>query len=492
MTDERSRRFDQDLSSVLRQLAGEGAPASLRDRLADVTVTPPFERRSWFAAPVRWAVAAVAVVALAALAFLMVPRENVGPVPTSSAQPTASPVPSGAASPSAGASPTVTPSASPSATAAPTTIAWSSLTWSEAVAPAEGQFVRDIVRWGGRYAGVGGIETGSGVDAGFFTSSDGIHWTLAMRQPTTEHNVWVEYVVPVGNRLLAVGQVVVSAPGEKPAFAPPMWTSDDGLAWTQVHSPSWDAAFSGAWPGRLISGPRGAVAVSLGADPVVLASRDGSTWTRATLPVQERAVAEDAVAYAGGFAIVGRDGQPDQFSQAAINSQPPPGVGRPSAWISGDGVQWSQAAVEGNRVAGAGLGRVVAVGGGLLAVGVGSTADFYASVPTSWTSSDGGSWSIATALELPARPGGYPTVAAAGDRAVVFGSAPEGSTLAAWVLSEGAWVRLSFAGSAPVIDCGASESCVRVQRAWVVPGGVIVLGTPGSVAPESFWFAAAS
>ena len=35
MTDDRSRRFEQDLSAVLRRAAGDGAPASLRHRLAD-------------------------------------------------------------------------------------------------------------------------------------------------------------------------------------------------------------------------------------------------------------------------------------------------------------------------------------------------------------------------------------------------------------------------------------------------------------------------
>jgi hypothetical protein len=211
-----------------------------------------------------------------------------------------------------------------------------------------------------------------------------------------------------------------------------------------------------------------------------------------TLPAAERAIARDAIGYSGGFVIVGRDGQPDLLTEVCDPSCPPPGVGRPAVWISADGVHWSQATVEGNEVAGAQLSGVVATRAGLLAVGTNSTADYYGGTKASWTSEDGQTWSIVSDAQLPFVRTPYPVYAADGDRAVVFGRAPEGSGLAAWVTSDNTtWTRLAFesADNAPVIDCGTHPDCVRVQQAWLVPGGVIVLGPWGPIPPQTVWFA---
>ncbi len=495
MTDDRSRRFEQDLSTVLRQAAGDGAPAALRYRLADVTATPPLDRRSWFAPPLRWAAAAVAVIALAVLAFLLVPHENVGPTPTSSAQPTATSAPeSGSPTPTGEASPTATPSVSPTPVPTPAPVAWSSLTWSVA-APAPGT-VLDVAPWGSGFVGVGSAWDVAAIDAAFFTSADGTHWTLGERKQTAGGNVIVDHVVRMGSQLLAVGTAVMDGPGERPDFAPLLWMSNDGRSWTQLTSPTWDAALRGMGVSRLLAGPDGVLAVTLGTDPIVLYSRDGSVWTRSSLPASVGAIGMDAIAWSGGFVIVGRDGQPDHFSEAVINSQSPPGVGLPAAWTSADGVNWSQATVEGNQVAGAELLDVVAVRAGFLAVGVNSTSDFYDVRMTSWTSVDGQSWSVASGAQWPLGSGGYPTFAFDGARGVVLGWAPEGSTLAAWATTDGvAWTRLAFTDgtNAPVIDC-ARDGCVRIGAAWMAPDRIIVMATAESTAAvggtvEYFWSA---
>jgi hypothetical protein len=495
MTDERSRHFEQDLTAVLRQTAGDGAPASLRYRLADVTATPPLARRSWFAPPLRWAAVAVTVVAVAVLAFLMIPHENVGPTPSSSAQPTASGAPvSGSPTPSSEASPKATPSVSPSPTAIPTPApaAWRSLAWSTpAAAPG---LIQDVIPFGDGYVGVGGAWALGGMDAAFFSSPDGVRWTLVARQPTADSNVIVAHVVTVGTRLLAVGNAVMGGPGETPDFAPFLWVSSDGRQWTQLRRLTWDAALTGRGVSRLVAGAAGVLAVSIGADPVVLASSDGSTWTRGTLPATERAIAADATASASGFVIVGRDGQPDHFSEAVMESQSPPGVGRPAAWISPDGIHWTEASVEGNMVAGAGLANVVAVHGTLLAVGINSTADYYDSVMTSWTSADGRAWSIAADATWPLGP--YtPILAADGDHALLLGWGP-GAALGAWSTVDGLhWTRLAFTqgANAPVIDCG-QETCVRLGGAWIEPDRVIVMASGDSTAASGgtaqwFWVA---
>jgi hypothetical protein len=407
---------------------------------------------------------------------------------------------SGAATPSAEppatgqASPTEPPSVSPSPTPSPTSapIAWSRLAWSDGVKLGDGQFVSDVVPWGDGYVGVGGVDTGSGLDVAFFTSTDGLHWTLAAREQTAQSNVWAEHVAAVGNRLLAVGQAVMNDPLERPDFPPPLWASDDGTTWRQANTATWDAAWSPNWPRWLVSSPRGIVAASVGTDPIVLFSTDGSTWTRATLPVAELAIASDAIAWSGGFVIVGRDGQPDPRTEACQHSCPPPGVGRPAAWISADGVHWSEASVEGNEVAGAGLGRVVGVAAGFLALGTDSTADYYARTMTSWTSSTGRSWSMAPGLQLPAGLGAYPVLAADGRQGVVIGFVPDASGLPVWVSSgRAAWTRVS-SDAAPLAGCDPSSTCLRPQRAWIVPDGVILMATPGPILPETFWFATPS
>lgn len=424
-----------------------------------------------------------------ALAVALVVAFSAGCVggPAASPTPTISP-PATPTLATPAATPSATPTANPPTT--PDPIGWTSLAWSEGVAPAEGQFVLDLVPWGDGYVGVGGVDTGSGLDTAFFTSSDGIHWTLVKRQPSTQSEdvagVVAGDVVRIGNRLLAVGGAVMNAPGQQPDFAAPLWVSDDGTTWTQVQNATSDAA--SAWPGWLLSGPQGVVAVRGGDDDaIVLHSLDGSTWTRATLPAAVRAIAKDASDWSGGFVIVGRDGQPDHFSE--VNEGQPPGVGRPAAWISADGVHWSEATVEGNEVAGAELRRVVAVRAGFVAIGINSTADYYDLKMTSWTSEDGRTWSIVSDPQLPFATTSYPVYAADGDRSIVLGRAPEGSGPAAWMTSDGvAWARLAFANSPAEVECG-EISCLRLEQAWLVPGGVIVMGTPGGITPETFWFA---
>jgi hypothetical protein len=287
--------------------------------------------------------------------------------------------------------------------------------------------------------------------------------------------------------------VIANGPGERPGSAPPLWTSADGTTWTPLSSPSWNAALTG-YGVSVVSGPTGVVATTLGTDPVVLHSADGSTWTRATLPATVQAIAQDVVAHAGGFLIVGRDGQPDHFSQAVENSQSPPGVGRPAAWISPDGTHWSEANVEGSTVAGAGLRQVGVTGTGFLAVGINSTADFYDVSMTTWTSADGRTWSITTGARLPAGAGAYPVFASHGGPALLFGRVPGESTPAAWILSgEMTWTPLTFVGG-PLGDCSTDAGCLGIQRAWTVPGGVIVLGAPNSGfnVAQTFWFGTGS
>jgi hypothetical protein len=481
MTEDRSQQFDRDLTAVLRQAAGDGAPASLRYRLADVTATPPVERRSRFAPPLRWAAVGVAVVAVAVLAFLMIPHENVGPTPTSSAQPTATPAAeSGSPTPSGEASPTGSPSVPPSPTVVPTQApaAWSTLTWSEGV-PAPGN-VLDVVAWGDAYVGVGTSWGAGEIDAGFFTSADGLHWTRSV-QLSTSGDVWAQWVVPVGNKLLAIGNV--DWQGASPDWAPPLWTSLDGKSWAKLDSPTWDAILTEGFRGsvRLASGPRGVVAVRLGTKTAVLYSPDGATWTRASLPAAARAIPKDVIASADGFVIVGRDGDPDIVTEVCDPTCPPPGTGKPAAWISADGAHWTEASVEGTAVPGGELRKVLPTRGGYMALGIdsGTAAQGDTRPLTTWTSTDGARWLRAGTGSAPPGTAGYlPTIASDGEHLLVFGVTPGSTELGAWASTDGlSWTPLTFqnADAAPVIDC-TRDVCFHVAGAWIEPDRVIVVG----------------
>ena len=67
MTDQ---RFEHDLKTVLREIAGREAPMSLRNRVADVIDGAPVSRRLWFAPPMKLSLAAVGAVAVVVLAYL--------------------------------------------------------------------------------------------------------------------------------------------------------------------------------------------------------------------------------------------------------------------------------------------------------------------------------------------------------------------------------------------------------------------------------------
>jgi hypothetical protein len=393
------------------------------------------------------------------------------------------------------AAPTPVPTAIPTTSTEPTASPWPTVAWSPPVAMPDGEFITDLVQWQTGYVGVGGIESASGLEVAFFTSTDGRSWTLAARRSEPERNVLAAHVVRFGNELVAVGQAVMDAPGERPGVPAPLWISGDGRTWSRVTSQAWDAAFPTVWPAWLLASSGHLVAMTSGPDPVIVSSADGRTWKRATLPVIERAVAEGARAWAGGFAVVGRDGQPDHFTEAAINSDPPPGVGRAAAWTSPDGVRWSEASVQGDRLPGAGLDHVGAMGSGLLAVGTHTTADFYTGTATSWTSLDGRTWTIVERSGWPLEAGRIPTFAADDTQIVLLGRAPEGPTLAAWTTEDGrSWTRLPFegAGNGPALDCGSQDLRVRIDGAWLVSGGLIVLGTPmAGGSSQRVWLATA-
>jgi hypothetical protein len=482
MSDE---RFDRDLGDVLREIAGEEAPMSLRHRLSDVTERAPIGRRSWFATPMRLSVV-VAGLAVLALALLLWPRTEVGPAPSGSARPgpsmTVAPSASGAATPG------VTPSSEPSTPSStpptpPPDGEWTGLVWSDPVTPPFPVYLYDLLPWGDGYVAVGELPMPDGQsDGAFFTSTDGVNWTVTERtDPGNER--YPRYLEAWGGVLFAFSNPDMDFPasGMVPAAPPVVWRSPDGSAWSVLTSASWQAAWDDGWMfSDVASGPSGLVAIgnhlagasgAAAVDPLVLRSVDGVEWTQGSIDgLGPRSIVSDIVAAGGGYALLG--GTEDSIAT---------GAGMPQAWFSSDGLTWVPApvagAVDGDHqfeVQAAHVGAHGAVSRSQQAC-VGCVEP-----PAAWVSTDGRAWQRGSAVGADV-PGsglwgsdgtrivvldGGPVVPPAPDQ-----SAPE-LTVGRMSLDGIRWTELAL--SHAMTD--------PPERFWVVPDGVIYAGE------ASFWF----
>jgi len=362
-------RFNHDLLQVLREAAGEEAPMSLRSRISRITDEAPISRRLWFSPPMRLSVAVVSVVAVLALAFLLLPRDNVGPGPSESpGSPTPSVDQSATPAPSAEPTPTLGPTSEPTPTPP---AAWTALSWTRIDAPAGTKswfVITDLVPWENTYLAGGWIDVDDSWQLAFFRL-DGSQWSLLSSvAPAAGWSYEGTFLAPVPDGVLSVARL--SAPPESmPAYE--LRISRDGTSWETVSDTEWAADWMANRITNVAAGPSGVVAVATSESTggaIVLHSTDGRAWERVELPASGVATARDVTAYTGGFVIVGRDGETDTIDPETGTWSF--GTGRPAAWTSSDGVQWSQATVDGEALPGAELRRVIAGALGMFATGV--------------------------------------------------------------------------------------------------------------------------
>ncbi len=508
-------RFKQDLTVVLREIAGKEAPVSLRYRLTDVTEHAP-ARMLWFSPPLRLAAATVVVVAIAALAIIFVPRQLVGQSPSGSPEPSATPVPtaslgaSASAEATSSAEPTMTPVPTPGPT--PVLSSWSGIGWTDPFEPFPYQppvytsqkgtstYLNAILPWNGGFVAAGSISHGFQCEeATFLRSDDGVNWTITARFSSGDQFAFYmcpEYLLSTPDGLVAVGQQRI-------------WSSTDGVAWTEMESPSWRAFWPSGSP-QLVdvaSGRSGLVAIGLEnvqpsgvGDSVVVHSTDGRVWERVDLPAEEQAIVRDLAAYRGGYVIVGRDGQPDSNAGMQLVT----GAGRAAAWTSPDGVAWTEAAVQADRVRGGVLTQLLVGSNGLFAVGINSGSELYPSVDyaagavvTAWASADGSSWELAGAMGADLPPMGMlasdgTTMIGLGLRQTWVGQDPT-----AWASVDGFhWTALAVSGpSLDVSYLGLEQQLLpnpHDTALWVLPDGLLALGAgdgvPLNQAYASQWF----
>jgi hypothetical protein len=494
-------RFDRDLTEVLREIAGEEAPMSLRNRLSDIADRAPIGHRFWFATPMRLSMVAAAAVAVLALGILFWPRQDVGPSPSDSPGPSASvaPSPSGEPSPSPSGEPTPVPTVAPTPVPTPTPVArWTGLTWSDPVTPPFTIHLTDLVPWGDGYVagGVASVVEDAGGVAALLTSVDGLHWTVAEQISSGYPGfLTVLDLTILDDELYAFSHPTADALPDQPLI----WRSTDGATWTPVDSPSWEGAWHLAVPqigssypdgwdqaqhdlplgvADVASGPDGLVAIgnSFGEDtmaPIIVHSTDGETWTTAELPAGSDSALLNAVAeHDGRFVITGATG---------VWADPATAVA--AAWYSDDGVTWVRATVEPNEFdlqARADFGPLWAGDDGLLACS-GSrymTAGGWRYM-TEWLSTDGASWRAAPDQD---QSHACDWSASDGTRIVSLGPRdvpppPWPGVTVAWASTDGEhWQSMELQ---PTLTD-------RLERFWVVPDGVIYAGE------QSFWFGTAA
>ncbi len=226
----------------------------------------------------------------------------------------------------------------------------------------------DVVTGGPGFVAVGAVGDLPAV----WTSADGVSWTRSTDVPQAcvagPGFGGLSTVVRGGPGFVAMGGPGPFGLGERA-----VWTSPDGLSWTQVG----DGGFSAEAPGdatiELLAVGPGLVAVATGdgVEPAVWTSPDGVSWTR---------VADDPAASAYVAMSGLTEGGPGLVAVGAAG-------GGAAVWTSPDGLSWTRVPENDAVFSDAAMSAVVTGGPGLVAVG--HTADDRAAV---WTSPDGLTW----------------------------------------------------------------------------------------------------
>ena len=232
---------------------------------------------------------------------------------------------------------------------------------------------------------VGSADPHSGEDGMVWTSVDGVTWSRVSDNEEVfggSGEQWIGDVTAGGPGLVAVGWDLAGMADSA------VWTSVDGGAWSRVLEDEIGSYFHDGFAAVTAGGP-GLVAVGAATDDgqsaSVWTSVDGLTWSK--VPYDEAVFGAGAgwiygVTVGGpGLVAVGMADGPDEGGDAAV-------------WTSADGLTWSRVPHDEALLGGPGhqeMRDVVAVGSGLVAVGVDESQD--GEVAAVWTSVDGLTWS---------------------------------------------------------------------------------------------------
>jgi len=271
----------------------------------------------------------------------------------------------------------------------------------------------------------------AGLDAAVWTSADGVAWSRVPHDDAVfggYHNQVMESVVAGGPGLVAVGWDLSGSDGE-----PAVWTSADGLTWARISGPVAPRAGDQTMLSVAMCGP-GLVAVgdeyvSGSLDAAVWTSADGLTWSQ---------VPRDEAAFGGADAQAMQSVTAGGPGFVAVGYDYAGGDADAAVWTSADGVTWSRVPHDEALFGGDGdqtVEQAAVAGPGLVAVGGSFLGEDEA--PLVWWSSDGAAWNLLPADEAMVGEGwagmaavvvGGPGLVAAG-----VGGTGEGSNAVVWV-----------------------------------------------------------
>jgi hypothetical protein len=487
-----------ELRSRVAAIPDEASPVRRR---AGVPTNGPDRRGTGHSRRVsRWMAsleAVAAVVLIAAIVGIALGLRGSGTGPASSARASATPLvvaPSGSFEPSLM---TAVPSGSAPSTPAPSVVLpvtgeWRGLSWSETAVIPDSQYgINDIVAWNGGFVAVGFVPVPYGSagtadeQVAFWSSPDGTTWTRTGIDGTPFTAGAVSGLVATSSGIVAwgtLGQATCTGQGEGMTCDPTpvmLWTSPNGAKWTQVADVS---MFGGATVTNVTVGAQGLVAAGdTGWDsPAIWVSVTGATWQRLTLPTSTFAAAHfsSVRATAAGYVLAGATGGTAPVSGGVAA----PSTGVAAAWWSPDGRTWTKGTV--NRTSGIGtsLGSIDVGASGMVAVGSAEGGKAAAA----WTSTDGRTWQpIALGyFGAPTPAAGVPTLpglVVRSDGTHLVAIDEDQSSILMWISSDGVnWRRLAFSGSTDTIPS-------TYGNAFVVAGGLIVLGQQGSSPAVPVW-----
>jgi hypothetical protein len=300
----------------------------------------------------------------------------------------------------------------------------------------------------GSLIAVGGVRSGPSWTPASWISPNGADWSQPSEAlPTSTRPQAGQGGTIVRAVATTTTSALVAVGGSSTAQR--MWTSTDGLDWTEVPLPA-AAAASTEWTADLVaaSGTTTIVVDSTAGQPRVLVDRDG-VWDEVS--ADTRVFGPEApVAAPGGLAE-----DAGRLVLAVDVDRPGPVIGEaaPSVVIvsSADGTHWRRLTAT-DALTGARFDAVRLLDGSLVAVGSSVTSQ-HGPAATIWTSSDGRRWRVVATY-----PGGAAAVRAAttvgvlGSELVAAGAAPigAGSDATPAALSWSKTSTRSWSGDAPL------------------------------------------